>query len=55
MKKVGVVSLGCCKNLVDSQMLLGYFCHAGYQVVVDPKKADVIIVNTCGFILDSKK
>ena len=55
MKKVGVVSLGCCKNLVDSQMLLGYFCNAGYQVVVDPKKADVIIVNTCGFILDSKK
>ena len=55
MKKVGVVSLGCCKNLVDSQMLLGYFCNSGYQVVVDPKKADVIIVNTCGFILDSKK
>lgn len=55
MSKVGIVSLGCCKNLVDSEMILQFFVDSGYQITVDPKQADIIIVNTCGFILDAKK
>ncbi len=55
MNTVGLISLGCCKNLVDSEMLLGYFYDAGYKIVNKPEEADIIIINTCGFILDSKK
>ena len=55
MKKVGLVSLGCCKNLVDSEMILKNFVNAGYEITNDPSAADVIVVNTCGFIQDSKQ
>ena len=55
MKTVGIISLGCCKNLVDSELLLGYFKDSNYTVVTQPETADVIIINTCGFILDAKK
>lgn len=55
MSKVGIVSLGCCKNLVDSEMILQFFVDSGYQITVDPSEADIIIINTCGFILDAKK
>ncbi len=47
---VNIVSLGCDKNLVDSEMMLGLIKEAGYSVVNDEAAADVIIVNTCGFI-----
>ncbi|MDY0375968.1 MAG: 30S ribosomal protein S12 methylthiotransferase RimO [Desulfobacterium sp.] len=43
-------SLGCCRNLVDSEVMLGRLAEAGHGVVHDPAEADVIIVNTCGFI-----
>lgn len=43
-------SLGCCRNLVDSEVMLGRLAEAGHGVVHDPAGADVIIVNTCGFI-----
>ena len=52
--KVGLVSLGCAKNLVDSEIALGYLHDDGYEIVSDPKQADVIIVNTCGFIESAK-
>ena len=55
MKKVGIVSLGCSKNLVDSENILGLFDHNGYSVTPNPEEADVIVVNTCGFIEPSKK
>lgn len=55
MKKVGIVSLGCSKNLVDSENILGLFDHNGYAVTPNPEEADVIVVNTCGFIEPSKK
>ncbi len=55
MKKVGIVSLGCHKNLVDSENILGLFDRNGYEITNDPSEADVIVVNTCGFIEDSKK
>ncbi len=55
MIKIGVVSLGCSKNLVDSEMILAMFRDGDYKIVSDPKEADLIIVNTCGFIEDAKK
>lgn len=55
MKKVGVVSLGCHKNLVDSENILGLFDRNGYEITNDPRDADVILINTCGFIEPSKK
>ena len=55
MKKVGIVSLGCSKNLVDSENILGLFDRNGYDITNDPREADVIVVNTCGFIESSKK
>lgn len=55
MKKVGLVSLGCHKNLVDSENILGLFDRNGYEITNDPSEADVIVINTCGFIESSKK
>lgn len=55
MKKVGLVSLGCNKNLVDSENILGLLDKNNYLITSDPKEADIIIVNTCGFIDSSKK
>jgi len=53
--RVGLVSLGCPKNLVDSEKMLGRLVGAGCDIVPDPVDADVIVVNTCGFIADAKK
>jgi ribosomal protein S12 methylthiotransferase len=50
MKKLHIVSLGCAKNLVDSEMMLGCLELGGYEVVQDPAAADLLLVNTCGFI-----
>ncbi len=55
MKKIGIVSLGCSKNLVDSEMMLAMFRDGDYKITSDPAEADLIIVNTCGFIADAKK
>jgi ribosomal protein S12 methylthiotransferase len=49
-KKVAVISLGCAKNLVDSEVMLGTLKQAGYALAGRPADADVVIVNTCGFI-----
>ena len=48
--KIGFVSLGCPKNLVDTEVMLGILGNSGYQIVSNPEDADVIVVNTCGFI-----
>jgi ribosomal protein S12 methylthiotransferase len=53
--KVGFVSLGCPKNLVDSEVMLGTLAHAGYTITPRREEADVIVVNTCGFIDSAKK
>ena len=50
LKKIGVVSLGCPKNLVDSEIMLGLLDKKKYQIVNNRDEADIIIVNTCGFI-----
>lgn len=55
MLKVGLVSLGCAKNLVDSENILGLLKHDGYTITSSIKDSDIIIVNTCGFIDSSKK
>ena len=55
MDKVLLVSLGCAKNLVDSELILGLLKHSDYELVIDPEKADLIIINTCGFIEKSKR
>lgn len=47
---VGVVSLGCAKNLVDTETMLGILSKEGYQLVTKEEEADILIVNTCGFI-----
>ena len=52
---VGLISLGCSKNRVDSEQALGFLRERGYQIVADPAKAEVIIVNTCGFIQPAKE
>ena len=54
-EKVHFISLGCPKNLVDSEIMAGTLMKDGYQVVGDAKDADTVVVNTCGFIEDSKK
>lgn len=52
---VGFISLGCSKNLVDSQIMAGALLAAGATFVPDPEKADVIVVNTCAFIEDARE
>jgi ribosomal protein S12 methylthiotransferase len=49
-KKVGMVSLGCPKNLVDSEVMMGLLARQGYELTADSRAADVLVVNTCGFI-----
>lgn len=53
--KVGMVSLGCSKNLVDSERMLFKLRKSGYQLVTEPGLADVAVVNTCGFIQSAKE
>lgn len=55
MSAVGVVSLGCMKNLVDTERMLGLLRAAGHRFVGDPAQAEVLIVNTCGFIEPAKQ
>jgi len=55
MPKVGFVSLGCPKNLVDSEVMLGTLSRQGYAITAHKEDADVIVVNTCGFIDSAKK
>lgn len=55
LKKVHFISLGCPKNLVDSEIMAGTLMKDGYEVVGDAEGADTVIVNTCGFVEDSKK
>jgi ribosomal protein S12 methylthiotransferase len=53
--KVGLVSLGCAKNLVDSEVMLGSLARDGMELTTHAEEADVVIVNTCGFIEASKQ
>jgi ribosomal protein S12 methylthiotransferase len=53
--KIGFVNLGCSKNQVDSEVMLGALVADGFELTADPKKAEVVIINTCGFIEEAKQ
>jgi ribosomal protein S12 methylthiotransferase len=55
MNKVGFISLGCPKNLVDSEVMMGQLKQKGFQITADAEDADTVVVNTCGFIDSAKK
>jgi len=55
MKKIGFISLGCPKNLVDSEVMMGHLKQSGYQITANAEEADTVVVNTCGFIDSAKK
>lgn len=55
MKKIHITTLGCSKNTVDSEVLMGRILKTGHVLTENPEEADVIILNTCGFIEDAKK
>lgn len=55
LAKVAVITLGCDKNTVDSENMLGLLKQNNYQIVGDPSEADVVIINTCGFITAAKE
>lgn len=52
-EKVALINLGCPKNLVDSEVMLGHLRSRGYELTPDAEEADVIVVNTCGFLQDA--
>ena len=54
-QKVSMVSLGCPKNLVDAEVMLGVLAQQGYEITTDEHQADVIIVNTCAFIKEARE
>src|SRR5664279_6633901 len=54
-KKIGFVSLGCPKNLVDSEVMMGLLAQAGAQITARAEDADIIVVNTCSFIESAKQ
>ena len=53
--KVGFVSLGCSKNLIDTEVTIGIFKQNNFEIVNDPKEAEIIVINTCGFINSAKE
>ena len=55
MKKVALISHGCAKNLVDSELILGILAENGYEITLDENETDVVIVNTCSFICDAER
>lgn len=53
--KVGFVSLGCSKNLIDTEITIGHFKRNNYEIVNNPQNAEIIVINTCGFIESAKE
>ncbi len=53
--RVGMIALGCPKNLVDGELMLGHLARAGMEITADPTGAEVVVVNTCGFVVDAKR
>lgn len=52
---IGFISLGCSKNLIDTEMAIGLFKKNGFSIVNKPEKADILVINTCGFIASAKE
>ncbi len=55
MKKIALISHGCAKNLVDSELILGILANNGCEITLDENETDIVIVNTCSFICDAEK
>jgi len=55
LSRVYVVSLGCAKNLVDTEEMLGKLTGTGYQVFEDPHEADMFLINTCAFLKEARE
>ena len=55
MKKIALVSHGCAKNLVDSELILGFLAQNGYEITLNEDETDTVIVNTCSFICDAER
>lgn len=53
--RVGMISLGCAKNLVDAEVMLGHLAAQGVTITAQLEKADVVVINTCGFVEDAKR
>ena len=53
--KVGFISLGCSKNLIDTEIVIGHFKNNKYEIESNPQKAEIIVINTCGFIESAKE
>ena len=54
-KKINIITLGCSKNVYDSENLMGQLAHSGYDVTHNADSGDIVIINTCGFIHDAKQ
>ncbi len=54
-EKIGMISLGCCKNQIDAEIMLASLAESGFEILDDVDGADAVIINTCGFIEDAKK
>lgn len=55
MKKIALISHGCAKNLVDSELMLGVLAQNGYEITLNEDESDIVVVNTCSFIHDAEK
>lgn len=55
MKKIALISHGCAKNLVDSELMLGTLAQNGYEITLNEDESDIVIINTCSFIHDAEK
>ena len=55
MKKIALISHGCAKNLVDSELILGILTQNGYEVTLNENETDIVVVNTCSFICDAER
>ncbi len=55
MKKIALISHGCAKNLVDSELILGVLAQNGYEITLNEDETDIVIVNTCSFICDAER
>ena len=55
MKKIALISHGCAKNLVDSELILGILAQNGYEITLNENETDIVIVNTCSFICDAER
>ena len=55
MKKIALISHGCAKNLVDSELILGILAKNGYEITLNEDETDIVVVNTCSFICDAER